>query len=229
MPVSTQTLAPVTANTASQELSARGWQVWSADQDAIGRVLWLCPLADFANVEDRTPMESINGNIKIKGVDEIDLSCRFGCLAFGLRRLPPSAWETPPTKRWYKIGDYAEWTDQDQGLLCSLTEADATRLASEFNSTHRDPIIIQNKDDTMVGSITRLEARRDGLYAKIVWNSTTPKGSLKPVYVLTKYLRSDGPPIWVPVAINRVLVDKKRTKKPEPELVPVTVPDDEEI
>lgn len=69
-------------------LRIRGWAVWDSKPDGTGRVLMLCPLADFQNVPDGVEMESINGKKVTKGKDYIDDDTRAGLLAYGLRVTP---------------------------------------------------------------------------------------------------------------------------------------------
>jgi len=80
-------------NFTQEELEARGWQIWNANEKGI---LMICPLVDFPNVPDGTEMWSIwdkfGGKLgwelksekKIKGVDEINMDTRAGMLAWGV-------------------------------------------------------------------------------------------------------------------------------------------------
>lgn len=45
--------------------------------------MWLIPLYAYNYIADGETLMSINGERAIKGVDEIDLDVRFGCIAFG--------------------------------------------------------------------------------------------------------------------------------------------------
>lgn len=56
-----------------------GFCRWDDDSE-----LYLIPLWVLQFVPDGTLLTSISGDTKIKGVDEIDLDVRFGCLAYGI-------------------------------------------------------------------------------------------------------------------------------------------------
>lgn len=47
--------------------------------------LWLFTPEEFAQLPDGIELESVNGRIKTKGLDEIDRDVRFGHMAWGVR------------------------------------------------------------------------------------------------------------------------------------------------
>jgi len=47
--------------------------------------LWLFTPEEFAQLPDGIELESVNGRIKTKGLDEIDQDVRFGHMAWGVR------------------------------------------------------------------------------------------------------------------------------------------------
>ena len=52
--------------------------LWNGD-------LWLLTPQEFGQLPDGVELESITGNIKTKGLDEISQDVRFGYLAWGVR------------------------------------------------------------------------------------------------------------------------------------------------
>lgn len=55
--------------------------LWKEDEE--GPFLWLVPQSHFDQVPDGAAMVSITGDVKIKGVHDIDQDTRGGFLAFG--------------------------------------------------------------------------------------------------------------------------------------------------
>lgn len=53
-------------------------QIWEDD-------LWIVTIDEYSKLPDGLVLESINGNIKTKGTDEIDLDTRGGYIAWGVR------------------------------------------------------------------------------------------------------------------------------------------------
>jgi hypothetical protein len=73
-----------------EQLMTAGWRHWNKKPNAEGKVLVLCPEKVFADVPVGTVMESIFGQIAVKGVDDIDTDTRAGLLAYGIRVDPGS-------------------------------------------------------------------------------------------------------------------------------------------
>jgi len=65
------------ASLTDSELSLLGFEEWGENG------LRLIPIYAFNIIADGERLTSISGNIKTKGVDDIDLDVRFGCIAFG--------------------------------------------------------------------------------------------------------------------------------------------------
>ena len=67
-----------------ETLDRLGFHIWRDD-------LRLVPLWAFHLLADGEELESIQGDRKIKGVDEIDLDVRLGAIAWGFRVVAPTA------------------------------------------------------------------------------------------------------------------------------------------
>jgi len=63
-----------------EELSSLGFGNWD------GKGLWLIPLWLWPHMADGFTYKSISGKSAVKGVDEIDLDHRGGCIAFGFEK-----------------------------------------------------------------------------------------------------------------------------------------------
>jgi hypothetical protein len=63
------------------ELKELGFKKWDEESN-----LFLIPLWVFDLIPDGTELESISGGKAIKGLVDIDLDVRFGCIAWGLQK-----------------------------------------------------------------------------------------------------------------------------------------------
>jgi hypothetical protein len=61
-----------------EDLRELGFGLWSDDEP-----LYLIPLYIYNYLDDGIELKSISGDTKVKGIDEIDLDVRMGCIAWG--------------------------------------------------------------------------------------------------------------------------------------------------